>query len=306
MEKTNSYSVKYRLKKNKWAYIMLIPVVLYYFIFHYIPMFGIVIAFKDYTPFKGIIGSEWAGLKHFISFFNNMYFWRLIRNTVLISFYDLLFNFPAPVILALLFNEVRNRHFKRTVQTISYFPHFISLVVMCGMIRSFTLSEGIITNFLVSIAGIERESLLQNAKYFRAIYVLSSTWKEVGWNSIIYMAALSGINTELYESCEIDGGGKWRKAWHVTLPGIRNTIILLFILRTGALLSVGSEKIILLYNSSTYETADVISSFLYRKGLQEQNWSYGATVGLFNALINMIFIVLANTTSRKFSETSLW
>ena len=151
------------------------------------------LAFKDYTPFKGIIGSEWAGLKHFISFFNNMYFWRLISTSVLIRFYDLLFNFPATVILALLFNEVRNRHFKRTVQTISYFPHFISLVVMCGMIRSFTLSEGIITNFLVSIAGIERESLLQNAKYFRAIYVLSSTWKEVGWNSIIYMAALSGI-----------------------------------------------------------------------------------------------------------------
>lgn len=208
MEKTNNCSVSYRLRKNKWAYLMLIPVVLYYFIFHYIPMFGVVIAFKDYTPFKGIIGSEWAGLKHFISFFNNMYFWRLIRNTIFISFYDLLFNFPAPVILALLFNEIKNKYFKSTIQTISYFPHFISLVVMCGMIKSFTLSEGIITNFMVSVAGINREALLLNANYFRPIYVLSSTWKEIGWNSIIYMAALSGINTELYEA------SPWSQAYY--------------------------------------------------------------------------------------------
>ena len=198
-----------------------------------------------------------------------------------------------------------NTKFKTVSTTLTYFPHFISLVVVCGMIRTFTMSEGIITN-IVALFGGNREPLLMNPAYFKPIYVFSGTWKEVGWNSIIYMAALCGIDMQLYEACKIDGGGRWRQLIHITLPSIAPTIILLFIMRMGALLSVGSEKVILLYNSATYETADVISSYVYRKGLQEQNWSYGSAVGLVNSLVNVVFLVTANTLSRRYSDTSLW
>lgn len=293
------------IKNHKYAYYMIIPVVLYYIIFCYLPMFGIMISFKDYTPIKGFLGSEWVGFKYFKQFFTNMYFPRIVRNTVVISLMDLIINFPMPIILALLFNEVRSKRFKTVATTLTYFPHFISLVVVCGMIRTFTMSEGIITS-LVALFGGEREPLLMNPAYFKMIYVLSGTWKEVGWSSIIYMAALCGIDMQLYEACKIDGGGRWRQLIHITLPSIAPTIILLFIMRMGALLSVGSEKIILLYNSATYETADVISSYVYRKGLQEQNWSYGSAVGLVNSLVNVMFLVVANTISRRVSETSLW
>lgn len=305
MRTKNMSNIVFQLKKHKYAYIMMIPVLLFYIIFHYLPMFGIIIAFKDYTPIKGFISSEWVGFKHFITFFQNIFFWRLVKNTFLISFLDLLINFPTPIILALLFNELRNKYFKSIVTTVSYFPHFISMVVMCGMIRSFTMSDGIITNLFVML-GMPRESMLLNAALFKSIYVLSSSWKNIGWSSIIYMAALCSVDMQLYEACKIDGGGRWRQMIHVTLPGIAPTIILLFILRIGTLLAVGSEKIILLYNSAIYETADVISSYIFRKGLQEQNWSYGSAVGIFNSLINFIFIVSANYISRQVGETSLW
>ena len=304
MKSTNK-SYKKAISSHKYAYYMIIPVVLYYIIFCYLPMFGIIISFKDYTPIKGFLGSRWVGFKYFKQFFTNMYFPRIVRNTVMISLMDLIINFPMPIILALLFNEIRSKRFKTVSTTLTYFPHFISLVVVCGMIRSFTMSEGIITN-LIAFFGGKREPLLMNPAYFKPIYVFSSTWKEVGWSSIIYMAALCGIDVQLYEACKIDGGGRWRQLLHITLPSIAPTIILLFIIRMGSLLSVGSEKVILLYNSATYETADVISSYVYRKGLQEQNWSYGAAVGLVNSLVNVMFLVAANTISRKYSETSLW
>ena len=303
--KSEKRSYKKAVLNHKYAYYMIIPVVLYYIIFCYLPMFGIVISFKDYSPVKGFFGSRWVGFKYFKQFFTNMYFPRIVRNTVMISLMDLVINFPMPIILALLFNEVRSKRFKTVSTTLTYFPHFISLVVVCGMIRSFTMSEGIITN-LIAMFGGKREPLLMNPDYFKPIYVFSGTWKEVGWSSIIYMAALCGIDVQLYEACKIDGGGRWRQLIHITLPSIAPTIILLFIIRMGALLSVGSEKVILLYNSATYETADVISSYVYRKGLQEQNWSYGSAVGLVNSLVNVMFLVAANTISRRVSETSLW
>jgi putative aldouronate transport system permease protein len=293
------------LIKYKYIYLMALPVLLYYIAFHYVPIYGALIAFKDFSPGLGIWGSPWVGFQHFQSFFESIYFWRVLRNTFMISFYELIFGFPAPIILALLLNEVKNRFFKRTVQTVTYLPHFISLVVVCGMIKDFTMSNGIINDIILMFGG-SRSSLLQNPDLFRTIFVSSGIWQEVGWGTIIYLAALSGIDQEQYEAAAIDGAGRFKQILHVTLPGIMSTIIILLILRLGRMLSVGFEKVILLYNPATFETADVISSFVYRRGLQEFDWSFSAAVGLFNSVINFALLLLANRLSRKTNETSLW
>nr|WP_152669184.1 ABC transporter permease subunit [Paenibacillus sp. DMB20] len=284
---------------------MLIPVLLYFTVFHYFPMYGASIAFKDFTPRLGITGSPWAGLEHFESFFNGIHFWRVVKNTLLISFYELLFGFPAPIILALLLNEVRKTVFKRTVQTITYMPHFISLVVVCGIIKEFTMSDGLI-NDILAFFGRERASLLLEPEYFRTIFVSSSIWQNIGWGTIIYLAALAGIDQEQYEAAKIDGANRWRQMLSVTLPGIMPTITILFILEIGRLMNVGSEKIILLYNPSTYDTADVISSYVYRVGLQEFNYSFSSAVGLFNSAINFTLVIGSNWLSRRMNKTSLW
>jgi putative aldouronate transport system permease protein len=297
--------LKKDLKINKSVYLMFLPVLAYYIIFHYKPMYGAIIAFKDYTPIKGIIRSEWIGFKNFVDFFTSFYFWRVLRNTLVISFSTLVFGFPAPIILALLINELKNKIFSRTVQTITYMPHFISMVVICGMIRTFTIDTGII-NDIIAFFGGERVTLLGQPKLFVPVYVLSGIWQEVGWGSIIYLAAMAGIDQELYEASKIDGAGRWKQTLYVTLPGIAPTIVILLILRMGSLLNVGFEKIILLYSPATYETADVISSFVYRKGLQEFNWSFSSAVGLFNQVINFILLISANWISRKVNESSLW
>ncbi|MCL6613157.1 MAG: ABC transporter permease subunit [Firmicutes bacterium] len=292
-------------KINKQLYLMILPVIIYYILFHYKPMYGAIIAFKDFSPLLGIERSPWVGFKHFKDFFNGYYFWRILRNTIVISLNSLLFGFPAPIIFALLLNELRNQRFKRIVQTVTYMPHFISLVVICGMIKEFTMSTGVIPDIL-SHFGFEKTNLLDKPHLFVPIYVLSGIWQEVGWESIIYLAALASIDPELYEAAAIDGAGRWKQLWNVTLPGIVPTIMILLVLRIGRLLSVGHEKIILLYNPAIYETADVISSFVYRKGLQEFNWSYSAAVGMFNSVINLFLLVMANRFSRKISESSLW
>jgi putative aldouronate transport system permease protein len=293
------------IKKNKYVYMMAVPVVIYYFIFHYMPIYGTIIAFKDFSPGKGIFDSAWVGLKHFENFFSSFYFWRLIKNTMLISVLNLIFGFPAPVILALLLNEVGNKLFKRSVQTVTYLPHFISLVVVAGIIRDFTASRGIINDIIVWLGGT-RGALLQKPSLFRTIYISSEIWQHTGWGAIIYMAALAGIDQEQYEAAVIDGANRFRRLIHITIPGIMPTIVILFILRMGRMLSVGFEKIILLYNPAIYETADVISSFVYRRGLQEFDWSFSTAVDLFNSVINFILIVLANRISRKLNESSLW
>ncbi len=290
---------------NKYLYLMMVPVLLYYAVFHYAPMYGAVIAFKDYTPMKGILGSDWVGLMHFKDFFNSYYFWRILKNTVVISVYSLLFEFPAPIILAMLINEVRHQLFKRVVQTITYMPYFISLVVICGMIKDFTNSEGIINTFLTYL-GYDGKAMLQKPELFRSIYIISEIWQKIGWESIIYIAALMGIDQEQYEAARMDGASRWKQMLHITLPGIMPTIVIMFILRMGNLLNVGFEKIILLYNPVTYDTADVISSFVYRKGLLEFGWSYSSAVGLFNSVINLILLISANYISRKVNESSLW
>ncbi len=293
------------LAKNKYIYLMLVPVLLFYIIFMYGPMYGAIIAFKEFSPKLGILASPWVGFAHFEEFFSSVYFWRLLRNTISISVQTLVFGFPAPVILALLLNEVRQSWLKKTVQTISYMPHFISLVVVCGIIKIFTGSEGIINDFLVSL-GQERRDLLLDPALFQPIYVISDIWQKIGWESIIYLAALSGVDQELYEAARIDGAGKWRQLLSVTLPCIMPTIVVMLILRVGSMMNIGFEKIILLYNGNTYETADVISSYVYRKGIQEFSYSFSTAVGLFNSVINFFLVLAANTISRKVNETSLW
>lgn len=290
---------------NKYVYLMVLPVIAYYIIFEYMPMYGAMIAFKDFSPMKGVLESPWVGFKHFQDFFSSFYFWRVIKNTFLINFYELIFGFPAPIILALLMNEIRVKYFKSAVQTITYMPHLISLVVICGIIHDFTASSGVV-NDIIAFFGGERSALLLKPEFFRTIFVSSGIWQHAGWGTIIYLAALTGIDPELYEAANIDGAGRWKKLWHITLPSLLPTIVILLILRMGSILSVGFEKIILLYNPTTYETADVISSLVYRRGLQNFNYSFSTAVGLFNSLVGFILVVTANRMSKKVNQSGLW
>lgn len=292
-------------RKNTSLYLLAIPLVLYYVLFHYKTMYGAVIAFYNYRPAKGISGSKFVGLQNFVYFFESPFFARTIKNTLSISLLSLIFAFPAPIILALLLNEVNNKFFKKTVQTITYLPHFISLVVVCGMLSQFCLSTGLF-NDIIAFFGGERVSLLQGPDYYRTIYIASDIWKEVGWGSILYLAALSGVDRQLYEAASIDGANKWQQLWNVTLPGILPTVMIQLILKIGSLMSVGYEKTLLLYNPTTYNVADIISSYTYRMGLELGDWSYSTAVGLFNSVINCILLVLANRLSKKFTESSLW
>ena len=297
--------IKEEISTNGILYLMFLPGFLYYFIFAYVPMYGVLMAFQNYEPLNGIWGSEWVGLMHFKDFLTNYYFLKILKNTLVISINCIIFAFPAPIIMALLVNEIKNSVFKKTVQTITYIPHFISLIVICGLIHNFVAEDGLISNF-VSIFTGTKENLLNNPACFVPIYVISDIWQGVGWGSIIYLAALLSIDTSLYEAATIDGAGKFKQVIHVTIPGIMPTIIIMFILRMGGILGVGYEKIILLYNPLIYDTADVISTFTYRKGLIDLSWSYSSAVGLFNSVISIIFVTVTNAISRKLSETSLW
>lgn len=295
-------------QKNWTLYLMVLPVLAFYLIFAYKPMVGVIIAFKDYKVNLGIWGSPWAanhGFYHFISFFDSIFFKRVCINTIMISLYDLVLGFPAPIILAILMSELKNQRFKKTVQTITYFPHFISSVVICGMVRQFCLSDGLF-NIIRGWFGAAPQSLLQQPEYFRIIFTCTNVWQGVGWNSIIYLAAIAGVDQGLHEAAALDGAGRFRRIWHVTLPGIKPTIIILLIMRIGSLMGVGYEKIILLYNESIYETADVISTFVYRRGLLEFNWSFSTAVNLFNSVLNFLLVYIANGISRKVTETSLF
>lgn len=298
-------AIKKDFRMNYGVYMLLLPIVLFYIVFMYMPMYGAVIAFMDYSPALGITGSHWVGLKYFKEFFGSPYFAQVVGNTLIISFYDILFGFPAPIILALLLNEVGCEWYKKVVQTLTYLPYFISVVVICGLIRNFVATDGLINN-IVEMFGGKAENLLMKKEAFRSIFVSSNIWQGIGWNSIIYLAALSAVDAELYEAATIDGAGRLRQVFSVTVPSIMPTIVIMLILRIGSVMSVSSDKIILLYNELTYETADVISSFVFRKGITEYNYSFSTAVGLFNSVINFILIVLANKLSRRLSDTSLW
>ena len=303
--KSRYRSIIRKMNRSKQLYFIFFIPLLYYILFHYWPMYGIIIAFKDYNIVKGIVGSPWVGVKHFQKFLMDPYFWKLVRNTLAINIYGLVWGFPAPIILALLLNELRNQRFKRLVQSISYLPHFISTVVVCGMIVNFLSTDGIVNQVIKSMGG-KTIQFLMLPEWFRTIYIASGIWEGVGWGSIIYLAALTSVDEELYEAATIDGANRWKRLLHITLPGIAPTISIMLILNLGRLMSIGFEKIILLYNGSTYETADVISTFVYRRGLLGSDFSYATAVGLFQAVIGLILLYSANKISRKVSETGLW
>jgi len=302
--------------RAKYVYLMFLPVAVYYIIFSYLPMYGIVIAFQNYRPGMSFFqGAEFVGLKNFRELFGSPMLPKLIRNTLMLNLWSLCIGFPAPIILALLLNEVRSSKFKRTVQTISYLPHFIALVVVMGILKDVLSSEGLFNEiskfFFVNVQGGDVADFkpilyLNTPKYFRAIYTLSGVWQGVGWGSIIYLSTLSSIDPQLYEAAEIDGAGRFRKMITVTLPGIAPTIIIQLILSVGSMLSTGFEKLILLYQPLTYEVADTLGTYVYRKGLEEARYSFSTAVDLFTTIINFILVVTVNKISSKVSETSLW
>ncbi|MEK3721201.1 ABC transporter permease [Paenibacillus sp. FSL H8-0034] len=294
-----------QIRKNLVLYAMFLLPVLYFIVFHYIPMFGNLMAFEDYNAFQGFFGSPWAGTKHFEAFLGDPYFWKLVRNTLLLNVYSLIFFFPAPILFSLLLNELRQRLFKRFVQTITYIPHFLSTVVVVGIIVNLLSHDGLI-NQLIAFFGGEKISFLMKPDWFRFIYVSSEVWQGVGWGTIIYLAALTAIDPQLYEAATLDGAGRWKQVRHVTLPGIQPIITIMFLLTLGQILSVGFEKILLLYNGATYETGDVIQTFIYRRGLLDSDFSFASAVGIFQSLLVFTLIVTANKISKKLSETSLW
>lgn len=304
-KRTFAENVRMEIKNCGALYVMALPIVLYYVLFRYIPMFGTVMAFQKFNIAKGIFGSPWVGFQNFVTFFNSYYFARLLRNTFLISVTDLIFNFPAPIIFALLLNEVSTKWFKKTVQTISYMPYFVSIVVLCGLVIDFCQAGGVISNVASVLLG-EPVNLMSKPEYFRAIFVGSNIWQGLGYGSIVYIAALTSVDQELYEAAVIDGAGRWKQTIHITIPSIMPTIIILLILRMGSILDVGYEKVMLLYNPATYETADVISTFVYRKGFVDYDYSYSTAVGLFNSVINLILLTLTNYISRRAGEISLF
>lgn len=292
-------------KKNKYKYLLVLPVIVYFLVFHYKPMYGIVIAFQRFRVSAGITGSPWVGFENFRRFFEDIYFWRVLRNTVTISLLSIVVGFPMPIILALIINEVRVKWFKKTVQTITYMPHFISMVVVCSMIRAFCQSNGIFNDVIVFWGG-EKTNLLAQKEFFYPIYIISGVWQSIGWDSIIYLAAISGIDQEQYEAARVDGAGRFRQIISITLPGLLPTIAMLFVLRLGGILNVGFEKILLLYQPLTYEVADVISTYVYRKGLIGADFSYSSAVGLFNSVVNIIFLVAANKVSKRLGQSGLF
>lgn len=294
-------------RMNKGLYVLILPVVVYLIVFNYVPMAGIVLGFERFTPKNGVYMSEWVGLKHFVTFFSSVFFVRVLKNTLILSLLSTLFGFPAPILFALLLNELDNEYYKKVVQVVSYMPNFISTVVISGIIIDFVASDGVITDMLVKIGFLsDAKNLLSVPSYFRAIMILSDLWQQVGFGSILFLAALTGIDQELYEAAVIDGANRWKQTMHVTIPGIMPTVVIMLIMKIGSLLNANQEKILLLYNPLIYETSDVIGTFTYRKGLLEADYGYSTAVGLFNSIVNVILLFIANGVSRKYSETSLF
>lgn len=295
---------------RRWQLLVLIlPALIWYIVFCYTPMYGVIIAFKNYSFRKGMLGSAWAanhGFEHFIRFFNSYYFWTILRNTVVISLYNLLLGFPLPIILALCLNEVKNGWFKNMVQTATYAPYFISTVVMCGMLVSFLSPTTGIVNQLIKKYGGEAIPFLSIPSYFPSIYVISNVWQSAGWGSIIYLATLSNVDEQLHEAAIIDGATRFQRMMHISLPYIVPTMVILLILNSGTILSVGYEKIYLLQNTLNEDTSEVISTYVYKAGLVNAQYSFSTAVGLFNSVTNLIVLVAVNTIARRTSENSLW
>lgn len=298
--------IKFYLKRYWQLYIFLLPALIYFLIFHYGPMYGVQIAFKKYMPSLGITGSQWVGFTHFKKFFNSYYFKDLIKNTLGISIYELILGFPMPIILALVFNELKNGFFKKFAQTVTYAPHFISTVVIVGMLVSFlSPSTGVINHIIAGLGG-NRQAFLEDPKWFKTIYVLSGIWQNTGWNTIIYMSALAGVNPELHEAAAIDGASRLQRLIYINLPALIPTMIILLIMNFGSIMSMGYEKILLMQNPLNIASSNVISTFTYQQGLIDANYSYAAAVGLFNAAINAILLLTVNKITRKITNIGLW
>ena len=297
--------IKSDFKRNWSLYLMMSPIIIYYLIFKFGPMFGLSVAFMDYKPAKGFLDSNFVGLKHFKNFFNDYYFFRLLKNTISISVTSLL-TFPAPIILALLINELKSKRFSRITQTVTYIPHFISMVVICGIIVKLTSSNGGITVILNQLFGRPNETLLNKSSNFLPIYIISDIWQTIGWSSIIYLSALAGVDQELYDAAKVDGAGRLKQVIYVTIPSIVPTIVIMLILKMGKIFDVGYEKIMLLYNPMIYEKADVINTYVYRKGLIDAQFSYSAAVGLFNCVVCFSLVIITNKISKRVSGNGLW
>lgn len=292
------------IQKYWILYLMMIPATVLLILFTYGPMYGIIMAFQDFTVFKGYTGSPFVGLKHFQRLFSDPLFYRLFKNTFMVGVLDFLFSFPAPLIFALILNEVRKVRFKSVVQSISYLPHFIPLVVMVGIIFELFGSYGII-NSLLSSLGMEPISFFTKSEWFLPLYIGSGVWKTIGWGSIIYMGALTNIDSTLYEAADTDGANRWHKMWHVTLPSLRPTVVTLFILNAGGIMQVGFEKVFLMSSPATYEVSDVLSTYVYRQGILNSDFSYSAAVGLFNNIVALLFVLLANKIAKKLGEEGI-
>lgn len=292
-------------KRNWVLYVMMVPALVYFLLYCYFPMFGLVIAFQDYRVGDPFLGGKFVGFKHFTDFFQSYYFGRLLKNTFLLSMGVLIFGYPVPLIFALLLNEVRHLKFKKLAQTITYLPHFISLVVICGLILDFTKMDGLI-NTLIKACGGEPVPFMSKPEWFKPVYIISDIWSSFGWNSIIFIAALLGIDQEQYEAASLDGAGRLKKILYISIPGITPVIMTTLLMRLGRVMSLGFEKVFNLYNASTYETADIISTFVYRQGILNANYSSAAAIGLFNAVINLALVMAANRISKKLTESSLW
>lgn len=292
--------------RDRWLYLLLFPGVMYFLIFKYVPMWGLIMAFQDYKPHLGFMGSPWVGLKHFERFFSEPQFWMLLRNTLLLAIYNLVFFFPLPIVLALMLNEVRKEMFKRFAQTLLYLPHFVSWVVAVGIFYVLFTTEGGIVNEMIAQMGMEKIPFLLSEEWFRTMIISQSIWKEAGWGMIIFLAALSGVDLQLYEAARIDGAGRWRQLWHITLPAIRSTIVILFILRLGSFLDIGFEHIFLMLNSMNREVGEVFDTYVYVKGLTQAQYSYSAAVGMFKSLVGLVLVVGANWLAKKFGEEGVY
>ncbi|RAV16442.1 ABC transporter permease [Paenibacillus contaminans] len=291
---------------NRYLYLMLLPALVFYAVFHYYPMYGAIIAFKDFNITKGILGSPWVGTKHFEYLFELEKFRTVFWNTIVISCYRLVFGFPAPIIVALLLNEIMNRAFKRTVQTVIYLPHFISWVILGGLLVNLLSTDGGVVNKVIEALGGSPIGFLSDDSHFRSTLVWSMIWKEFGWNTIIYMAALAGVNPQLYEAAVMDGANRWRRIWHITIPCIRSTIVILLLLRIGSMMEAGFEQIFVLYHTGVYSVSDIIDTYVYRIGLTEGRFSLAAAVGLFKSVINFVLLIVANKLARMMGEQGVY
>lgn len=293
------------LKKDWQLYSLLVIPMIFLIIFKYLPMFGNIIAFRRFVPGGSMFGEEWVGFRYFKMFWNDATFWNVFKNTAILGGFTSIVTFPIPIIFALLLNEVKAVKFKKFVQTASYLPHFLSMVIVAGMILQLTANNGVINQIVEFFTG-NRIDFMQRPEWFRPIYVISGVWQGMGWGSILYLAALTNIDESLYEAAKMDGANRWKQTLHITLPGILPTVVTMFILNIGSFLSVGFEKVLLLYNPLTYSTGDVISTYLYRIGLLSSNFSYATAIGLFESLIGLTLVLSANFISRKLVNTSLW